>query len=68
MAELGVKETRELLVGTWIGVALIVEVLIARYDLPREEVLLLLADAETAAKGERCTAIAGMRALIDRLG
>jgi hypothetical protein len=36
-------ETRELLLGTWIGVALIVELLIARLDLPREELLLALA-------------------------
>jgi hypothetical protein len=66
MAELSVDETRELLIGTWIAVALIVEVLIKRYDVPREELLLLLAEAEAAAKGKRTTALAGLRLLIER--
>ena len=67
MAELSVKETRELLLGTWISVALIVEVLIERHDLPREELLLLLSDAQAAApRRPTRTAIAGMRLLIER--
>lgn len=67
MPELSPKtENRELLLGTWIAIALIVELLIEKYDLPREELMLLLADAEAVALGRRRTALAGMRLLIER--
>jgi len=67
MPELSPKaEARELLLGTWIGVALIVELLVERFDLPREELLLKLSEAQAAAKPGKSTALAGMRLLIER--
>jgi hypothetical protein len=64
--ELGLQETRELLLGTWIGVALLVEMLVAKDLISREELLLLLSDAEEAAYSERRTSLAGLRMLIER--
>jgi hypothetical protein len=64
--ELGLQETRELLLGTWIGVALVVEMLVAKDLISREELLLLLGDAEDAASRERRTSLAGLRMLIER--
>ena len=66
MAEIGLQETRELLLGTWIAVALTVEVLIDRELICREDLLLALAQAESLATDKRRTAIAGMRLLIER--
>jgi hypothetical protein len=60
------EENRELLMGTWIGVALIVELLIAEGILDRENLLLLLGQFEAAAPGWRKTALAGLRAFIER--
>ena len=64
--ELGLQETRELLLGTWIGVALVVEMLVAKELISREELLLLLGDAEDAVCRERRTSLAGLRMLIER--
>ena len=64
--ELGLQETRELLLGTWIGVALLVEMLVAKQLISREELLLLLGDAEDAVCRERRTSLAGLRMLIER--
>jgi hypothetical protein len=64
--ELGLRETRELLLGTWIGVALVVEMLVAKDLISREELLLLLGDAEDAVCRERRTSLAGLRMLIER--
>jgi hypothetical protein len=64
--ELGLQETRELLLGTWIGVALLVEMLVAKELISREELLLLLGDAEDAVCRERRTSLAGLRMLIER--
>jgi len=64
--ELGLQETRELLLGTWIGVALVVEMLVAKDLISREELLLLLGDAEDAVCRERRTSLAGLRMLIER--
>jgi hypothetical protein len=64
--ELGLQETRELLLGTWIGVALVVEMLVAKDLISREELLLLLGDAEDAVCRERRTSLAGFRMLIER--
>jgi hypothetical protein len=59
-------ETRELLIGTWIVVAVIVERLIERDILSREELLSLLAEAQAAAPDRRATTFAGLRLLIER--
>jgi hypothetical protein len=59
-------ETRELLVGTWVAMALVVEMLIEQELVSREELLLLLSRAETAARDRRSTAIAGLRLLVER--
>ena len=64
--ELGLQETRELLLGTWIGVALVVEMLVAKDLISREDLLLLLGDAEDAVCRERRTSLAGLRMLIER--
>ena len=64
--ELGLQETRELLLGTWIGVALVVEMLVAKDLISREELLLLLGDAEDAVCRERRTSLAGLRMLNER--
>lgn len=67
MAELSAKETRELLLGTWTAIALIVESLIKRDSLSREELMLALAEAQAAApRDRRRTAFAGLRLLIER--
>ncbi len=42
-------ETRELLIGTWVGVAMIVEMLIEQGLVSREDLLLLLSRAQMAA-------------------
>jgi len=66
MNEMGSQETRELLIGTWIGVALLTETLINRDLLSREELLGLLSDVEAAANDSRRTAVAGLRLLIEK--
>ncbi len=66
MTEPNLQETRELMLGTWIAVALIVESLIDGGAIPREELLCLLAKAEELAQNRRRTAIAGVRLLIER--
>jgi len=60
------EENRELLMGTWIGIALIVEMLIAQEVMERENLLALLAQFEEAAPGWRKTALAGLRLFIER--
>jgi hypothetical protein len=60
------EETRELMMGTWIGIALIVEMLISHNLIDREDLLLLLSQFEAAAPGIRGTALAGIRAFIER--
>ena len=59
-------EARELLLGTWIGVAIVVEMLIARQLVHREELMLLLSQAQTASSDRRSTAFAALRLLIER--
>ena len=66
MDKLQVTETRELLLGTWIALALIVEVLIDEMDLSREDLLLMIGSAEALARGKRRTALSGIRLLIER--
>ena len=61
-----VEETRELLIGTWVALAMVVEMLIEQELVQREELLLLLSRAEMAARDRRSTAIAGLRLLIER--
>jgi hypothetical protein len=46
MIEQGPDEARELLVGTWIGIALIAEMLIRNGAAPREGLISVLSDAE----------------------
>jgi hypothetical protein len=60
------EENRELLMGTWIGIALIVEVLITHDVIDRESLLALLAQFEEAAPSWRKTALAGLRMFIER--
>ena len=66
MSELESMETRELLIGTWIGIALIADTLIEHGVLSREELLLTLSQIEEAARDKRRTALAGLRLLITR--
>jgi hypothetical protein len=47
-------------------VALVVEMLVAKDLISREELLLLLGDAEDAVCRERRTSLAGLRMLIER--
>ena len=61
-----IDETHELLIGTWIAMALVVEMLIEQELVSREELLLLLSRAETAARDRRSTALAGLRLLVER--
>jgi hypothetical protein len=61
-----IDETRELLIGTWIAVAMVVEMLIEQELVSREELMLLLSKAEAAARDRRSTAIAGLRLLVER--
>jgi hypothetical protein len=66
MPELELKEARELLIGTWIGIALLADTLIEHGVLSREELLLPLSQTEEAASDKRRTALAGLRLLISR--
>ena len=66
MPELELKEARELLIGTWIGIALLADTLIEHGVLSREELLVTLSQIEEAACDERRTALAGLRLLITR--
>ena len=66
MPELELEEARELLIGTWIGVALLADTLIEHGAISKEEVLLTLSQAEEAASNNRRTALAGLRLLISR--
>lgn len=60
------RQNRELLLGTWIAMALVVEALISHEPVEREDLLLLLSDAEAVAHDQRRTAIAALRLLIER--
>lgn len=66
MEELELREARELLIGTWIGIALLADTLIEHRVLSKEEMLRLLSQIEEAASGNRRTALAGLRLLISR--
>jgi hypothetical protein len=66
MDVLSTDETRELLIGTWVGVAMVVEMLIEQELVSREDLLLLLSRAQMAAPDRRSTAIAGLRLLVER--
>jgi hypothetical protein len=57
-------EFLELLLGSWIGVALIAEALIRAGVVRRDELLLPLADAVALAKDRRVTSLAAMHKLI----
>ncbi len=65
MAELVSQETRELLLGTWIGVSLVAEILIHRELICRDDLVCVLEQAMARAQGGRRTAIAGMWLLIE---
>jgi hypothetical protein len=59
-------EARELLIGTWIGIAHLADTLIEHGVLSRRELLRTLSQIEEAASDERRTALAGLRLLISR--
>jgi hypothetical protein len=59
-------ETRELLIGTWIVVAILVEKLVERGIVSREELVSVLAEAQATAPDRRATTFAGLRLLIER--
>ena len=63
MLELDRDETRELLVGTWIGIALIAEVLIQQGAARREDVVSVLSDAEALSRDRRRIALTALRKL-----
>lgn len=58
------NETRELLVGTWTGIALIADVLIRQGVAQREDLIGVLADAEALARDRRRIALSALRKLI----
>jgi hypothetical protein len=60
------NEARELLIGTWIGIALLADALIERRILSKREFMLLLSQTEEASSDNRRTALAGLRLLISR--
>jgi hypothetical protein len=66
MSELELEESRELLIGTWIGIALLADTLIERGIVFKEELLEPLSQIEEAASDRRRTALAGLRLLISR--
>jgi len=66
MPERELEEARELLIGTWIGIALLADTLIEHGVIPKKELLLILSQTEEAASNTRRTALAGLRLLINR--
>jgi hypothetical protein len=64
--ELELREARELLIGTWIGIALLADTLIEHGVLSRGELLRPLSLIEEEASDKRGTALAGLRLLIGR--
>ena len=66
MAELRTEELRELLAGTWIGMACLAELLVQGGTIPRGKLLSLLAAIEGMADDpHRRSGIAGLRRLIE---
>jgi hypothetical protein len=63
MPERGRDETRELLVGTWIGIALIAEILIQQGAARREDVVSALSNAEALSRDGRRIALTALRKL-----
>ena len=63
MPERDRDETRELLVGTWIGIALIAEILIQQGAARREDVVSALSDAEALSRDRRRIALTALRKL-----
>jgi hypothetical protein len=61
----GDDEMRQLLVGTWTGIALIAEILIGRGVAQREQLVSLLSEAEALAKDRRRIALSALRKLLD---
>jgi hypothetical protein len=66
MPEAKMEEAQELLIGTWISIALLANMLIDQGVLSKEELLWTLLQIEEAASDERRTALAGLRRLISR--
>jgi hypothetical protein len=66
LEELEINEARELLIGTWISIALLADTLIEHGVLSKEEMLRPLSQIEEAASDRRRTALAGIRLLISR--
>jgi hypothetical protein len=64
MIEQGPDEARELLVGTWIGITLIAEMLIRNGAARREDLVSVLSDAEALARDQRRIALTALRKLI----
>jgi len=58
-------EIRELLIGTWTGIALIGELLIQRGSLRREDIVSALCDAERLAKDHRRISLTALRKLME---
>jgi hypothetical protein len=58
------NEMRELLVGTWTGIALIADVIIQKGVVPRDEFIATLSDAEALAKDRRRVSLSALRKLI----
>jgi hypothetical protein len=66
MPEQELEEARELLIGTWIGIALLADTLIEHGLISKKELLVTLSQTEEAASNKRRTALAGLRLLISR--
>lgn len=63
---LSATEMRELLIGTWTGVALIVDALVEAGAVERDAVIAPLSHAEALANDRRGVAISALRRLISK--
>lgn len=60
------SEMRELLIGTWTGTALIIDMLVEDGAVERQNVIDRLSEAEALAKDRRGLAISALRRLIEK--
>jgi hypothetical protein len=65
MEQLSSDEVRELLVGTWTGIALLIESLVQARAVERGDLVLPLSQAEALAKDRRRIALTALRKLIE---
>lgn len=59
-------EAHELMIGTWLAMALLIEMLVDRGVVTREDLLLMFGNAELASRDTRRTAFSAMRLIVER--